>query len=414
MKIFKKAVALLLVAIFAVSLTACHPKDEVAVSVGDYKITSAMYSYFLIAADNEARNIIDSDTKINKQAENFSYYNQKIQNKPFETYVKDLALENCLNHIALLKLCNEAGVKLNDTEIANIKAEAKKLWYEGDYQTLPAMNALEPNGVGYATFEKLFIEQNYYGAYFNSLYDEGGTKAVSKETITKTLTDKYVAAYVIEHDYSTNANAKMEEVKAELQKYVDAFNEGKTYEEVKKMYDDDQKAKTEADKKEENKEESKEETKEETKEESKEETKEESKEESKEETKEESKEEDKKDENAPKDSNIKIYTNYETSSYVGYVAYFDQINKLELNKATLVEDVTNKKVYVVQKKDITADGFYLKALKAEILNMLKGKELDNAIASHAKSLQYSVNNWAIDQFKVKDIKYPEIDPNIYY
>ena len=60
MKTLKKALAIVLAVVFVLSLAACHPKDEVAISAGDYKITSAMYSYFLTMADSEAKNIINT------------------------------------------------------------------------------------------------------------------------------------------------------------------------------------------------------------------------------------------------------------------------------------------------------------------------------------------------------------------
>ena len=102
MKMLKKTVALLLAVAFIFTLAACHPKDEVAVSSGDYKVTSAMYSYFLVMADSEAKSVIDANDEIDTSAKNFSYYKQKIEDKPYETYVKDLAMEKCLNYITLL------------------------------------------------------------------------------------------------------------------------------------------------------------------------------------------------------------------------------------------------------------------------------------------------------------------------
>ena len=78
MKMFKKALALILAVVFVFTLAACHPKDEVAISAGDYKITSAMYSYFLTMADAEAKNLINTDEEYDTEAKGFSYYKQKI------------------------------------------------------------------------------------------------------------------------------------------------------------------------------------------------------------------------------------------------------------------------------------------------------------------------------------------------
>ena len=54
MKMMKKMIALMLVAIMALSFCACHRKDEVAVTIKDVEFTSAYYMCALINADMEA------------------------------------------------------------------------------------------------------------------------------------------------------------------------------------------------------------------------------------------------------------------------------------------------------------------------------------------------------------------------
>ena len=78
MKIFKKIAALVLVAAFVLSLAGCHPKDETAIISGDYKVTSALYSYYLVMADSEAKSIIDNSDDYDTSKKGFSYYKQKI------------------------------------------------------------------------------------------------------------------------------------------------------------------------------------------------------------------------------------------------------------------------------------------------------------------------------------------------
>ena len=59
MNTLKRVAALLVVAIMILSLAACHPKDETALSIGDVKITSALYMSALMNADGEARTKVD-------------------------------------------------------------------------------------------------------------------------------------------------------------------------------------------------------------------------------------------------------------------------------------------------------------------------------------------------------------------
>ena len=52
---------------------------------------------------------------------------------------------------------------------------------------------LEENGVSLATYKNIKRTEALYTKYFQHLYDEGGVKAVDKETIKKTLNDNYQA-----------------------------------------------------------------------------------------------------------------------------------------------------------------------------------------------------------------------------
>lgn len=54
MKNIKRIIAAVLVSVMALGFTACHKKDETAVTVGKVNFTSAYYMCALINADSEA------------------------------------------------------------------------------------------------------------------------------------------------------------------------------------------------------------------------------------------------------------------------------------------------------------------------------------------------------------------------
>ena len=58
----------------------------------------------------------------------------------------------------------------------------------------PYADRLEQNGVSESTYEQYMIYQYQYGSYFDHLYNEGGAKEVSKETLTEYLTAHYAIA----------------------------------------------------------------------------------------------------------------------------------------------------------------------------------------------------------------------------
>jgi len=97
MKKVKKLLSLVLVLIMVLSLTACHKKDEVAITLGEHTITSAVYLTALISAEQEAKNIAYENASSNNVtlSSDEDYYKQKIEGKDFVDYVKDTALELC-------------------------------------------------------------------------------------------------------------------------------------------------------------------------------------------------------------------------------------------------------------------------------------------------------------------------------
>jgi len=83
MKKVKKLLSLVLVLIMVLSLTACHKKDEVAITLGEHTITSAVYLTALISAEQEAKNIAYENASSNNVtlSSDEDYYKQKSRVK---------------------------------------------------------------------------------------------------------------------------------------------------------------------------------------------------------------------------------------------------------------------------------------------------------------------------------------------
>ena len=417
MKIFKKAVALLLCVAFVFTLAACHGKDEVAISSGDYKITSAMYSYYLVIADGEAKKKVDesADTK----AEGFSYYKQTIDGKKFEDYVKDLALEKCLYHITLQKLADETGVKLDDEATKGYKSTAEYYWNYG-YSTV-----MLENGVAFSTYEKIMLNDALYALLFEDKYGEKGKEAISDKDIAAALSDNYAGVYMLSIDYSDDEKADTAKLKEELKKYQERLDKGEDFAKVKADFDAAQKAKEEAEKNNSSstgsssKTDSTSSTGSSSKTDSTSSAESSSKTDSTSSTESSSKNdsssdkssstttssEEKEEEPKPEDANISVLTSYE-DTYSGAATYFEKfanVKKLEQGKTEIIDDGENKVMYLVMKKDVTKDKYYLDELTDEIRYLLKGDTFDKFLEDYSSKLDYTVNDFAIGQFKVKKI-----------
>ncbi len=417
MKIFKKAVALLLCVAFIFTLAACHGKDEVAISSGDYKITSAMYSYYLVIADGEAKKKVDesADTK----AEGFSYYKQTIDGKKFEDYVKDLALEKCLYHITLQKLADETGVKLDDEATKGYKSTAEYYWNYG-YSTV-----MLENGVAFSTYEKIMLNDALYALLFEDKYGEKGKEAISDKDIAAALSDNYAGVYMLSIDYSDDEKADTAKLKEELKTYQERLDKGEDFAKVKADFDAAQKAKEEAEKNNSSstgsssKTDSTSSTGSSSKTDSTSSAESSSKTDSTSSTESPSKNdsssdkssstttssEEKEEEPKPEDANISVLTSYE-DTYSGAATYFEKfanVKKLEQGKTEIIDDGENKVMYLVMKKDVTKDKYYLDELTDEIRYLLKGDTFDKFLEDYSSKLEYTVNDYAIGQFKVKKI-----------
>lgn len=400
MKTVTKIVALLLVLAMAFSLAACHPKGEVAVSSGDFEITSAMYSYYLVMADMEAQNKIGEDESIDTTAKDFDYYKQKIDGKPYEDYVKDLALQHCLKAIAYQQLCADKKLELSSDDIANAEYMAQYNWYYYGYNygyQYGYADFLPLNGVNFDTYTNV-TKINYYGdVYFKHLYDKGGEKEIAAADIDKAFDENYVGAYIIAENYTEETQKT---VKEKLTKYIDRLKNG---EEFKTIYDEHND--TGEDKKEEDK---KDETSSDASSSNTSST--DNKDEStdkKDETSDNKEETDKKEEETPKakDELISVLGSKETESNYTF-AKFDEVKAMAKDEIKLIEDTDSKAFYLVVKKDLKEDTYYKQDLLAsDLLYLLKGDEFTKTIEDYVAKMEYDVSNFAINQFKVKKINY---------
>lgn len=395
MNIFRKSVAFLIAAVMVFCLAACHPKDEVAISSDDIKITSAMYSYYLVMADMEAQDKVNNDESVDTTASGFDYHKQTIDGKKYDEYVKDVALQNCLKAIAYQKLCAEKDIELSTEDIANAEYAAQYNWYYYGYNygyQYGYGDFLPLNGVYYDTYAEV-TKVNYYGdAYFKSIYDKGGEKEISADDIQKAMDENYIAVYTITETY-TDDTAR--DVKDKLTKYADRLKNG---EEFKTIYNEHNK--TEDSNSTTSSDTSSTTTSSETA--SSENT---SSATDSDTSSSATSSEEKTEEPKAKDELIVIVGSEETDSNYKFDK-FEDIKKMEMDEIKLIDDTDKKALYLVVKKDINSDTYYKETLLAsDILYLLKGDEFTETVEDYMKSMDYSVSKFAINQFKVKNISY---------
>lgn len=376
MKTLKKIIALVLAVAMICCLAACHPKDEVAISSGEYSLTSAVYSYYLLMADSEAKQKVDEAKGDTNATPN--YYKETVDGKPYEQYVREAALDACKQYLAREKMCAEAGVKLSAEQNSNIELNAETYWSTYGYSTM-----LEPNGISLSTYIKILKNESLYSLYFEQLYGKDGDREIPADDMNKYFTEHYAAVWMpVEHDYSSTENADPEQLIAEYETYKAMLENGATFDEVTTAYkgetSSEDTSSTDASSKADSSADSSSET---------------------------SSEDTSSEEKAPKDKNVTILTDNENSYEATVFAKFSDVKALEVGKAAIIHDADNKKIYVVMKKDFSSDEYYTDQLDIEARQAQKSDELDAELDKLKAALEIDVNDYAIKQFKIKKITY---------
>ena len=354
MKTMKKIFALILAVMMIATVVGCHPKNEVAVTIGDYDFTSAYYMCALMAADSEAKTKVDEQLaeKKEEKTEEVDYYSQKIDGKDYVEWVEDAAIEKLKKIAAYKKLCKENKLELDEETESNVTSYAEYYWtsYGNSY-------VYEPNGVSKATYTNYMRDSYYSSLHFEFVYGEDGEKEISLKDVKKTINANFVIANVLSADFSEMTEDEVKKEKAKFKTYAKELEEGKvTFDEVYNEYNG-------------------------VKETDKEET----------------------EEDGPKDKNASIIGSEDTT----YASeYYDEIKKMKIGAIKLIEAEDESGISLVVKLDITKDKYYYENLDIEARHLIADEEYEAYIADYIKDMNADINKYAVKQFKVKNIKEP--------
>ena len=380
MKTLKKVLALCLALVLVLSFAGCHQKNEVAVKAGDDTFTSAFYMCALINADMAARTKIDKAKEAEKESTSSAtssttstttdYFAEKIDGKDFETYVKDTALETLRRFVYIKRMCDEKKLTISDQDKNNSLTMTEYYWNYYGYASL-----FEVNGVSLATYKEYTLYSLYEDKYFKSIYGEGGDKAVSDTDIKNFLYSNYIIADVLSASVASKKDSEKALVQTDFEKYKARLESGEKFEKIYKEYNkvkEDTNSSTTS-----------------------------SVASSSTSSTTSGSEENKA--LAPKDSYAQIIGSKETT----YSSkHYETIKAMKTGEVKFVKDDEAGYYYLFVKGDITADPYYIEGQKEAVLNDMKFDEFDAAVNAEAAKVELETVAFAINQFKVKKIKYP--------
>lgn len=373
MKMMKKMIAIVLVSLMALSFCACHKKDEIAVTVGDVEFTSAYYMCALINADMEAQSLVYEGLSEEEQAAEIDYYSHKVEDTDYVEWVENRALEN-LKEIAAYKiLCKENELTIDEETQSYVEQYTEYYWTSYGYSTL-----FEPNGVSKTTYTNYSLDATYSSLYFDHLYAEGGEKEITADEMSKAIAESFVLADTISTTFTTDDGTEMTEdeiaaLKEQFNGYVTAIQNGtKTYEQVYHEFNGTDEADDTAT--------------DTTTEETTEETEEE-------------------EETVDPINRHASVLGAEETDYAS--DDFETVKAMAVGEVKLIEVEDNGGLKIYVKRDLAADTYYVDQIDSSVRHLLKDEEYENTIAEYVKGLEFKVIKYAVNQFKVKKIVYPE-------
>lgn len=383
MKTMKTMLAALLAAVLLLSLAACHPANETAVTVGDTQVPAGIYLCALIQADGEGRNKVDSakaaestdstasTTSGSSTATEIDYYDEKIDDTDFTKWVKDYAMKIVTEYAVYTDLFNKAGLKLDEATLKEIDSAVDYYWNTYGYSEI-----YEPNGVSFASYKEFYTYSYRVREYFMSIYGEGGAKEIAADELNKAISDNFAVAKVLTVSYNTTdsdgktttlSDDEIQAIKDRVATYGPKLEGGESF---KKLY------LTEHPETSENTTETKTDA----------------------------------DENTTTDY-CSIFVSeaaqpFCSSQYYSY-EYFEEVKALQVGKAYTAHNTDdNYSVVLYKAQDVLSYTDYQDSLKETAMYILKQEEFEADVQTIIDGTKVSTNDYAIDRFKPKNIEYP--------
>lgn len=254
---FLLAAVMLFTALFAAGCTPKSLNKEWSYKTSEEELAIGVYIYSLRAAyqqaETYAQKLDDYD------AAKDSWLDMEItddddKKQVAREWIKDQAKTMCLSYLVLDEQLKKEGAEVDANTLASADEAAETNWNVGPYASygyvMPMKDDLEPFGVSLESFAYCTSEYSTkYQALFDKIYNEGGSKAVSDDELTKYFTENYTdykylpvnlyTASTDEAGQQTNVAMSEKEIKKitdELDKYAKDINKGKSFDDVKKEY----------------------------------------------------------------------------------------------------------------------------------------------------------------------------------
>ena len=242
----KKIAALGCAAAMVSSLTACGEKTTWGAVIDGVQIPAGVFIYYLDTANYEAQQKLgeQTDTSADLSPEGAAaqssetvtlpLYSSQIDGVDSKQWIYDRATELMQEYAAVEAKFDEYGLTLSDDDKQSAQVYLDQIWdYAGDYYT--------SMGVSENSYKSIFLNSSKKQKLFETIYSEGGERAVSDDEIKTYLDENYALINYIDVELKDGeGNLLKSDGKAErmemLNSYMERYNNGEDFDELNAEY----------------------------------------------------------------------------------------------------------------------------------------------------------------------------------
>lgn len=197
MSIRKRAAALVTAAAMAASFAGCADTSYVMKADGE-TINAGIYLDYMLSSMQSQIYM----WQYSGVTENF--FDQKVGDKDFATYLLDTAMENTKHYAAVEKLFKDSGLKISSEDMKTINNDLSDTWEN-------LSKFYESEGISKDSLKKVAVNEKKEEMLFDYYYGEGGKEAASKDDLVKYMNDNYLRFKAITIYKSTNEDETQKE-----------------------------------------------------------------------------------------------------------------------------------------------------------------------------------------------------------
>ena len=242
----KKIAALSCAAAMLGSLTACGEKTTWGAVIDGVQIPAGVFIYYLDTANYEAQQKLNEQTDASadlspegaaaqsSETVTLPLYSSQIDGVDSKQWIYDRATELMQEYAAVEAKFDEYGLTLSDDDKQSAQVYLDQIWdYAGDYYT--------SMGVSENSYKSIFLNSSKKQKLFETIYSEGGERAVSDDEIKTYLDENYALINYIDVELKDGeGNLLKSDGKAErmemLNSYIERYSNGEDFDELNAEY----------------------------------------------------------------------------------------------------------------------------------------------------------------------------------